>query len=669
MKILSPAGNFECLKMAVFNGADEVYLGINEFNARNNIDGFTLETLETAVDFAHLYGVKVYLAINILFSDEELQSAFDTVVKAYNMGVDAFIVQDLALAHTLHSNFPQIELHASTQMGIHNLEGVNAILPFGFKRVVLARETPLSEIKRIKENVNVEIEYFGHGALCVSFSGNCYLSSYLNSASGNRGRCKQLCRLPYELIKGGRTVKKGYLLSAKDFQMVDKLSDLEKAGVDAIKIEGRARRAYYVATATREYRKALDGLKIDKDKLKLAFNRGFTEGYFNGNGNIISDIQNHIGVNVGEVIKVKNGKNFNEIFITSNRKLSPKSTFKLFNDKKESAVITAYDLKEIKDGVYRITTTTKIKVGEKINLISDFELENQTLNEQKKIPVQVLVSGAIGKNAKFSATLNDKTVAVEGEELLPAQNQPLDVLQLTDNFSKSEYFVPTISFDCNDKVFIPKGKLNELRRSLYTALYDRVTAEYKHDLALKNIELKNIKVNKFSDFEYVEDLDCEFIKKNVIYSPEEYSVNDVKAFVAKCASLDKEPYLDTPNFVLEKDIELLKSIINETGVKIVANNYYALTFSCDKVIGPALNVYNSHCASLYRLPVMTAESFVSERVDYPYMTLRHCPLKSHDHSSCDKCTYSGDIKLKMESGKVMRLKRKKLSTCTFYLTD
>lgn len=669
MKLLSPAGNFECLKMAVFNGADEVYLGINEFNARNNIDGFTLETLETAVDFAHLYGVKVYLAINILFSDEELQSAFDTVVKAYNMGVDAFIVQDLALAHILHVNYPQIELHASTQMGIHNLEGVKAILPFGFKRVVLARETPFSEIKRIKENVKIEIEYFAHGALCVSFSGNCYLSSYLNSASGNRGRCKQLCRLPYELIKGGRAVKKGYLLSAKDFQMVDRLSDLEKVGVDAIKIEGRARRAYYVATATSEYRRALDGLKPEKEKLKLAFNRGFTEGYFNGNGNIISDIQNHIGVFVGEVIKVKGGKTFNEIFITSNRKLSPKSTFKLFNEKKESAVITAYDLKEIKNGVYRITTTAKISVGEKINLISDYELENAVLSSQRKIPVKVKVGGTIGKKVTFCATLNNKTVEIEGDELQQAQNQPLDLVQLKDNFSKSEYFVPSVAFDCNDKVFIPKGQLNEYRRNLYTALYERVTGEFKHDLAVKNVDIESLKVNSFTDFEYVEDLDCKFNKKNVIYSPEEYGIEKVKAFIEKCKSLDKVPYLDTPNFALEKDIELLKSVIKETGIKIVANNYYALTLSCDKVIGPALNVYNSYCASLHGLPVITAESFICERVDYPYMTLRHCPLKSHDNSTCEKCSYQNDIELKMESGKVMKLKRKKLCTCTFYLTD
>ena len=186
MKILSPAGNFECLKVAVFNGADEVYLGVNQFNARNNIDGFTMQNLKEAVDFAHLYGVKVLLAINILFTNNEMQSALDTVVEGYNMGVDAFIVQDLGLASLINENYPEIELHASTQMGLHNLEGVKAVKKYGFKRVVLARETPLSEIKRIKENCGVEIEYFVHGALCVSFSGNCYMSSYLLDASGNR---------------------------------------------------------------------------------------------------------------------------------------------------------------------------------------------------------------------------------------------------------------------------------------------------------------------------------------------------------------------------------------------------------------------------------------------------------------------------------------------------
>ena len=201
MKILSPVGNFESLKMAVFNGADEVYLGINDFNARNNIDGFGLADLQEVVQFAHTFDVKVNLAINILFSDEEMQKALDIVVDAYNMGVDSFIVQDIGLANLIFKHYPQIEVHASTQMGLHNLEGVKFAEKMGFKRVVLARETPLQEIENIRKNTLVEIEYFAQGALCVCFSGNCYLSAYVCDASGNRGKCKQLCRLPYSFEK------------------------------------------------------------------------------------------------------------------------------------------------------------------------------------------------------------------------------------------------------------------------------------------------------------------------------------------------------------------------------------------------------------------------------------------------------------------------------------
>ena len=282
MKVLSPVGDMDSLKQAVYNGADEVYLGVKDFNARNNIAGFDLQSLKQAVDFAHVFGVRVFLTVNILFTDDEMQSALDLIVEAHNIGVDAFIVQDLGLVSLVHNYYPQIELHASTQMGIHNLEGVQALADLGLKRVVLSRETPLEEIKRIRQNSNIEIEYFVQGALCVSFSGNCYISSYLCDASGNRGKCKQLCRLPYTLKYNGKTLKEGYLLSAKDFNMLNRLQELQDAGVNSIKIEGRARRPYYVGVATRTYRRAVDEITqtgADLTDLQLAFNRGYTEGY------------------------------------------------------------------------------------------------------------------------------------------------------------------------------------------------------------------------------------------------------------------------------------------------------------------------------------------------------------------------------------------------------
>ena len=251
MKVLAPAGDFESLKMAVYNGADEVYLGVKDFNARNNIVGFDMDSLKQAVDFAHIYDVRVFLAVNILFDDYEILPALNLIVDAYNLGVDAFIIQDLGLISLVNKYYPEIEIHASTQMGLHNYQGVKNVEKLGVKRVVLSRETALKEIELTNKNSNLEIEYFVQGALCVSFSGNCYLSSYECDASGNRGKCKQLCRLPYTFKYNNKEIKKGYLLSAKDFCMIDRLQDLQNAGVNSLKIEGRARRPYYVGVATR----------------------------------------------------------------------------------------------------------------------------------------------------------------------------------------------------------------------------------------------------------------------------------------------------------------------------------------------------------------------------------------------------------------------------------
>ncbi len=667
MKILSPAGNFECLKMAVFNGADEVYLGINNFNARNNIDGFNLSNLEEAIDFAHIFNVKVNLAINILFSDNELQDALNTIVKAYNMGVDYFIIQDLGLAYLVNKNYPQIEIHASTQMAIHNLEGVKYLEKFGFKRIVLARETPLSEIKRIRKNTSVELEYFAQGALCVSFSGNCYLSSYLYNASGNRGRCKQLCRLPYTLKKNGKQIKTGYLLSAKDFNMINRLDDLKNAGIDVIKIEGRARRPFYVATTTREYYNKLHDNSSNLDNLKLAFNREYTEGYFNGNSNIISNIQNHIGIFIGKVERVNKGKNFNEVYFSSCRELSPKSTFKIISDNKEKTTLTAYDLKIISKGKYKLTTTQNIAKDDNIHLILDYKKEIEALETLKKREIDLQLSFKTNKNMHCLFVFDNKTYEIFGELCEPAQKQPLTLEEVKNNFSKSDLFNANLTCEI-DNVFIPKQKLNEFRRNIYDFVFKTITQAKKRNI--KEIKIKNnYLLTKFNDFQFVENINEGFINKNIIYSPETYSVDNVLLFINKCIALGKIAYLDTPNFALESDIKLLEKIIKKTKINIVANNYYALLFDTNIIIGAGLNVYNSVSASVFNLPIICAESEISTRVNYPYMTLRHCPMKEHLKASCDKCPFSDGFSYQMENGKEFKLKRKKLSTCTFYLTD
>lgn len=663
MKLLSPAGDFESLKMAVFYGADEVYLGVKDFNARN-IEGFSLTSLREAVDFAHVYGVKVHLAVNILFSNSELQSALDLVVDAYNLGVDAFIIQDLGLASLISKNYPEICIHASTQMGFHNLEGVQFAKKLGFSRVVLSRETPLDEIKRIKQNCDIEIEYFAQGALCVSFSGNCYLSSYLCGASGNRGKCKQLCRLPYKFFEGNKKLAEGYLLSAKDFCMISRLQELKDAGVDAIKIEGRARRPYYVAVATREYRNALDGKPADLSELKLAYNRDFTPGYFDGNGNIISNYKNHIGVQIGKITKVVRGKNFNEIFISSRQKIAPKSTIKTFEGFVEKNTLTLFDIKEVGKNLYRATTTQNVENGLDVNLIIDAS-KNDVENFTRKIKINLKIQAVAGKNLRAEFVLNNKTYIVEGDKCEEAQNQPLNQDEIINNFSKNPYFSPRLFIESNN-AFVPKQKLNEFRRNVYEKIYEIKTKNNIDKLSKIKIDT-SVLTKGFDDFEITQNSSGNNHNKNVIYSPEIYDVLDIEKFVENCNKQNKIPYLDTPIFALKKDIEILKNIIEKTHINIVANNYYALAFPTQKVAGAGLNVFNNISANVLDMPVVCAEGEGFPKMPAPFMTLRHCPMKSHLHANCSNCPYHDGYYYVLESGKTLKLTRKKLSTCTFYL--
>ncbi len=582
------------------------------------------------------------------------------------MGVDAFIVQDLGLISLINKLYPLAQIHLSTQMGIHNLEGILALKKYNFTRVVLARETPLEEIIRIKKNCDVEIEYFVQGALCVSFSGNCYLSSYTQNASGNRGKCKQLCRLPYTLIKNGKKLKRGYFLSAKDFNMIDRLSDLKNAGVDSIKIEGRARRPYYVAVATRQYYNALNNLPTDLSELELAFNRNYTEGYFNGNANIISSVQNHIGIRIGKVLKIEKGKKFNQVYFTSKRNVPPKSILKFFGEK-EQIVVSAFDIKTSGENEYVLTTTNQVSKGDFVNLIVDSKKEKEVLSAIKKRPIKINIIAKIGQPICAEFTLNNQSFSVYGQVLEHANSRPLTENELQENFEKNEFFKPKINIICLESVFILKQKLNEFRRKVFSEIINELT---QIDKCVDVQKIPKLPIQeRLENFCIIEDLSQEFFAKNIIYSPEEYDEKEILSFKSKCEKLGKIAYLDTPNFALHKDIELLKNIINNTGIKIVANNYYALTLTDDFVVGAGLNIYNNFSAFELGKRFFTAESDIATRINFPFMTLRHCPMKNLLDSTCERCQYQGGYEYKMDSGKILKLKRKKLSDCTFYLTE
>ena len=283
MELLAPAGSMEALRAAVCNGADAVYLGADTFNARMNARNFSAADLQEAVVYCHVRGVKVHLTLNTLVLDREMPRAAELIRLAASCGVDAFIVQDLGMVLLCRQLAPDVPIHASTQMSIHSLEGVLEAAALGCSRVVLARELPAEEIAHICKKSPVEIEVFVHGALCMCYSGQCYLSSVIGRRSGNRGQCAQPCRLPYGY---GRFESTRYPLSLKDNCLAGELDELRRMGVASIKIEGRMKRPEYVAIVTRAYRTVLNGGKLtqaDLQELETAFSRqGFTDGYFKG---------------------------------------------------------------------------------------------------------------------------------------------------------------------------------------------------------------------------------------------------------------------------------------------------------------------------------------------------------------------------------------------------
>ena len=322
-ELLAPAGGPEQLKAAVENGADAVYLGGPLFNARMNADNFTADTMKEGVEYAHMRGCAVHVTMNTLLRDQELAGAVEQAAWMYQLGADAFIVQDLGLASLLLENFPEMTLHLSTQGTVYSAEGARKAGELGFSRVVLAREAPLEEIRRAAELSGVEIEVFVHGALCMCYSGQCQMSRIIGGRSGNRGACAQPCRLNYEICgKDGKTLgSPGYLLSPKDICTVDHLGDLAAAGVRSLKIEGRMKSPEYVAVVTAIYRRYLDQYRrqgeyrvAPEDRLALnqIFNRGaFSAGYLLGNPGtslLSGPLAKHQGVPIGTVASCNPGR-------------------------------------------------------------------------------------------------------------------------------------------------------------------------------------------------------------------------------------------------------------------------------------------------------------------------------------------------------------------------
>ncbi len=477
-ELLAPAGSFEALVAAISNGADAIYLGMNKFGARAYANNFDYEELQKAINYAHLRKVKIYVTMNTIVYDNELEEAYHQIDTIYNLGVDGVIVQDLAIFIFIIKNYPKMEVHCSTQMGIDDLEGTLLFKSLGAHRVVISREVPLQEIQRIKKISKMPIEAFVHGALCVSYSGNCLMSGLIGYRSGNRGRCVGSCRKPYELINSttNETLTKSYILSMKDLCTIDKIKDL--SFVDSLKIEGRMKEPVYVANVVNLYRKALDGQyeKEDLNLLRKTFNRTYTKGYIfkEDKENIVNPLKpNNFGYKIGTITaKTKIGY---EITLTST--LNQQDIIRI-DHKNEDVNLSVNRIYDKNDNLISSANTTcyiKIKeqlsIGDIVYKTKDYKynllVENSYPKEFNRFDLNLYVYGNVGSYLTIILECDGQTVEISSDFLLEeAVKMPTSKEQFCKQFNRltdTVYQLNTVEY-CVSNVFIPVTKINELRR-------------------------------------------------------------------------------------------------------------------------------------------------------------------------------------------------------------
>ena len=646
IELLSPVGDFDCLKAAVQNGADCVYFGANSFSARAYASNFDLSTLEEAINYAKVRGVKTNLTLNTLIEDKEFSQAIELARKAYEYGIDAIIVQDLGLAKKLIKEIPDLPIHASTQMSIHNLEGVLEAQELGFKRVVLAREMSINEIDYICKNSNIEIECFIHGALCISYSGQCLFSSLIGGRSGNRGKCAQPCRLNYKLLENDKEIDKGFLLSTRDLCGLNYIPDLIAAGVTCLKIEGRMKNPEYVATVTRIYRKYIDlalsnkNYVIDKNDEKTllqVFNRGaFSEGHFSNDPNeklIYKNKSNNMGLFLGKVEKYNKSKGY--ITVKLNEKIQIGDTISL---EKETGTYKISELmeksKNIKETKIGQTVTIgrmkgNINLGDKIYKMSsvdiDFasaesirkELKKINLNCKIKIKKDSPIEMEIMSNNNLPIYKNLDIKCKSNAVLFAAKNKPLTKETIINQLSKTNdsiYNFKNIDIELDDNLFLPKvSVLNELRRDALDKVYKYAISNIKREKYIIDLEsikpYKSQKNNSISVLLNILSLNYDYSKlENItnIYIPLKYFSNQKYENILEVLQRKFNLYIYMPTIIKANYKNLFYNEINNTIKKynikgFVISNISNLkllekieNFKFDIIANYTLNVFNKY---------------------------------------------------------------------------
>ena len=499
-ELLAPAGDLDCLKQAIANGADAVYCGCENFGARKFAKNFTKEEMKYAIGLCHLYGVKIYVTMNTLVKDNEVVDFLNQVEFLYTNGVDAILIQDFGMFMLVRKKYPNLDVHVSTQGNISSKDTCEFFYKLGAKRVVFSREMSLEEIEKIK--VPIEKEVFIHGALCSSYSGCCLMSSRIGGRSANRGECAGACRLPYTLVKNEQVIKDNqYLLSLKELNTSYHFKELLGSSITSFKIEGRMKSPEYVGFVTRMYRKLIDNraenvdLDFENDELKTIYNRGFTDGHLFGDSDIVNrEYPNHIGLEIGKVIEVKPDK----IKIKLDKDLNQGDGIRFLKNGTGFIVNYLYDengqlTNSVGEGdICFIDNKVNLTTLDKVSKTQDSKLIKElSVLPARLIPVTFLFTAHKGQPVKIEINDGERIISATGNNVEPADTSSTTedrIRQQIEKLGGTPFISKSTVVDVDYGAYIPIQEINELRRKVVNDLI-KARMEVKKETPIKNYVL------------------------------------------------------------------------------------------------------------------------------------------------------------------------------------
>ena len=637
VEILAPAGSMESLVAAINKGADAVYLGGNKFSARAYASNFDNDNMLKAVDYAHSYDVKIYVTLNTILKENEIEEAVRYVGYLYEIGVDALIIQDLGLLKRIKEDFPLMEVHASTQMTIHNGEAAVYFKDKGFHRIVLSREMTLEEIKYISKDLGIETEMFVHGAICVAYSGQCLMSSMIGGRSGNRGRCAQPCRMEYTLRgeKSGET--KGHLLSPKDMCTIEDVEDIVETGVYSLKIEGRMKRAEYVAGVVDNYKKAVNKVLYNKKydeqagkrQLLQLFNRsGFTNAYLKkntGKDMMSFNSPKNSGISLGVVDKS------GDIVIKEDLAVGDGIRYRDKGFTLSKIVHNGNEVKSAKRGdkvkLYPIDYKKGDELFKSLNKQLFDELEEYLKPYTKKIPLNAVVNFAVDKPVAIKINYKGNDYEVLGEVVQKAEKRPLDQERIKEALKKSgevAFKIENIEFENFEDGFMRVSDLNNLRRDIIEKITKEVCRSYRRKRPAKGDKSK-----VFSEKTNVEII-CSCITKEQVEALIEMKIENIAVdlFSREKNSVKKKDLLELAEKYKDINFYVKTSTIVKGEFNKVVNTIEEVSSYIKGIITSNVGIISEFKDKLYiigdyKLNIVNSQSlaFYQEDVDVPTLSL------------------------------------------------